>query len=94
MTRTVTAPDLRPLPRFTFAGRGCRDPRREPRRLAQALRIQPSAPSTATTSPVTTALSEADRPSARRSSTAGPAAGDDRPPLAPCDTVPGRGGHR
>lgn len=81
MTRTVSAPYLRPLPRFTFAGRGCRDPRREPRRLPQALRPQPSTPSTAPTSPVTTALSEAGRPSAGRSSTAGPAAGpDDRPP--------------
>ena len=32
MTRTVSAPHLRPIPRFTFAGRGCRDSRREPRR--------------------------------------------------------------
>ena len=31
MTRTVTGPVVRTLPRFTFAGRGCRDPRREPR---------------------------------------------------------------
>ena len=81
MTRTVSAPDLRPLPRFTFAGRGCRDSRREPRRLPQTLRLQPSAPFAATTSPVTSALSEAGRPSAGRSSTTTPAC-DDRPPPA------------
>jgi hypothetical protein len=36
MTRTVTGPAVRPLPRFTFAGRGCRDPRREPRTARRA----------------------------------------------------------
>jgi hypothetical protein len=37
MTRTFAgAPDLRPLPRFTFAGRGSRDSRREPRRPRRA----------------------------------------------------------
>ena len=78
MTPTVTGPDLRPLPRFTFAGRGCRDPRREPRSLPHSLRLQPPGPPTTMPSPV---LSEAGRPSAGRSSTTG-ATGhhDDRPP--------------
>jgi hypothetical protein len=31
MTPTVNGSDRRPMPRFTFAGRGCRDSRREPR---------------------------------------------------------------
>jgi hypothetical protein len=41
MTRTARAPHVRPLPRFTFAGRGCRDPRREPRRQPAVQRTAP-----------------------------------------------------
>ena len=78
MTPTVTGPALRPLPRFTFAGRGCRDPRREPRSLPHSLRLQPPCPPTTMPSPVP---SEPGRPSAGRSSTT-EATGhhDDRPP--------------
>ena len=94
MTRTVTGPELRPTPRFTFAGRGCRDSRREPRRLPQSLRLPSPAPSTAATSPVTAALSEAGRPPAVGSTTS--TAAVDRPPPAtlrygpvPCQTPTG-----
>ena len=89
MTPTVTGPDLRPLPRFTFAGRGCRDPRREPRRLPHSLQLQP--PGSPTTGPSTVALvSDAGRPSASRSSTTGPTGpNDDRPPPAALRYGPG-----
>ena len=40
MTRTVTGLYHRSMPRFVFAGRGCRDPRRETRRLPQSVRLQ------------------------------------------------------
>jgi hypothetical protein len=93
MTRTVSASNLRPLPRFTFAGRGCRDPRREPRRLPQSLRIQPPGSVTAAPSQVATALPEAARPSAVPSSateSTRPAAGNgDRPPPAALRYGPG-----
>ena len=93
MTPTVTGPDLRTLPRFTFAGRGCRDPRREPRRLPQSLRIQPPGSATATSSQVATALPEAGRRSAVPSSateSTRPAAGNgDRPPPAALRYGPG-----
>lgn len=82
MTPTVTGPDLRPLPRFTFAGRGCRDPRREPRSLPHSLRLQPPGSPTTMSSPIAIVLSsEAGRPSAGRFSTTGPTgSNDDRPP--------------
>ena len=86
MTRTITGPDMRPLPRFTFAGRGCRDPRREPRRRPEALRPRPAGattvtPSTAGSSPVAEALAPTtDRESGTRRSAATPAIRDDRPP--------------
>lgn len=84
MSHTVTGPDLRPLSRFTFAGRGCRDPRREPRSLPQSLRPHPPCSSTGTPSPVATLLLEAGRPSAGRPSPAGAtgATGDHPPPGA------------
>lgn len=83
MTPIVTGPDLRSLPRFTFAGRGCRDPRREPRRLPQSLRIQAPGQPTGTTAPVATDLPAAGNLPARRSTTSGPTGpDDDRPPPA------------
>jgi hypothetical protein len=93
MTPTVNGSDRRPMPRFTFAGRGCRDSRREPRSLPQSLRFQPPGPSTTTPSPVPTVRSDTGRPCATRSSTTRPTgANDDRPPpAAPCGTVPARG---
>ena len=95
MTRSVTRSDLLPLPRFTFAGRGCRDPRREPRRRPQALRLEPPGPSTVTPSPVSNVLSDAGRPAAGPSFTtgsSGPAAErDDRPPPAALRYGPARG---
>ena len=94
MTRTVGPPGLRPLPRFTFAGRGCRDSRREPRRLPEALRARPATGATVTapiagTSPVGEALAPAtERQSVARPSAAPRPDRDDRPPPAPCGTVP------
>jgi hypothetical protein len=85
MPRTVSTHDLRPMPRFTFAGRGCRDSRREPRRLPQAVLLHPSAGSgaapTLASPPVTSALSGAGRPSAGRAANV-TAAAEDRPPPA------------
>jgi hypothetical protein len=90
MTPTVTGPDLRALPRFTFAGRGCRDPRREARRLPQSLRLQPPCPPTTTPSPVATVVSGAGGASAGRSSTTGSTGpNDDRPPPAGLRYGPG-----
>jgi hypothetical protein len=100
MTRTLSAPDLRPLPRFTFAGRGCRDPRREPRRLPEALRTRPASAATvasqaAGSAPVAEALAPAaDRRSGTTRSTSTGAARDDHPPPAALRYGPGRGGHR
>ena len=67
MTRTLTGPDFRSMPRFTFAGRGCRDSRREPRRLPHSHRLQQPAPTTAP--PIAAAPSEPGRPPAGRPST-------------------------
>ena len=95
MTRTVSTPDLHPLPRFTFAGRGCRDSRREPRRLPKARRARPEGPVTATapttgSSPVTDALAPASgRQSGARPSGASGTARDDRPPQAALRYGPG-----
>ena len=52
MTRTARAPHVRPFPRFTFAGRGCRDPRREPRRQPAVQRAGPVPVGNATTGTV------------------------------------------
>lgn len=88
MTPAVPGPALRPLPRFTFAGRGCRDPRREPRRLPQPQRIPPPGQRSGTPPPVATARSAGGYPSA------GPASGrtdpdGDRPPPAALRYGPG-----
>ena len=103
MTRTVNAPpDLRPLPRFTFAGRGCRDPRREPRRrpgttltglgplTAPAASALPG-PAISTTS-AAPATSPSPSPAARKggatTACAGRAAPGDRPPPSTTDGEP------
>ncbi len=100
MTRTFSAPDLRPMPRFTFAGRGCRDPRREPRRLPESLRTRPAVAAsitaaTADTSPVAEALATATD---RQSGTGGTATTrgdrDDHPPPPALRYGPRRGGQR
>ena len=50
MTRSVPSrASVRTVARFTFAGRGSRDPRREPRRRPQPLQALP--PSATTTAP-------------------------------------------
>lgn len=98
MTSSAARTDVRHRPRFTFAGRGCRDPRREVRRLPQALRLRSPSPSTVTPSPVASRSAEAGRPSAGPSSTtgsSGPAANrDDRPPPAALRYGPARGSYR
>ena len=87
MTRSPLAlPDLHRLPRFTFAGRGCRDSRREPRRrpdLAMPRRGVPTAPPAAV---LVVALADAPGPSAARReptsalSSTGPGPAADPPP--------------
>ena len=84
MTPSVTAPSIRPFPRFTFAGRGCRDPRRELRRRPADLVARPtaaSAPSAGTiavlTEPSAGSAAEAD---AGAKSTTERVSATDRPP--------------
>ena len=83
MTRTVSAPHLRPMPRFTFAGRGCRDTRREPRRLPapllpRATTVMAAGPVATVAAPVAKALSRAAAQRPAGTGAARPAA--DRPP--------------
>jgi hypothetical protein len=99
MTRTASIPDLRRLPRFTFAGRGCRDPRREPRRRPVALLTRPA--------PALPAAPAAPTPVSPAAPTTPKPAAADRPPPAVLTSAPpvpgrkaglgyrpGRGGHR
>ena len=82
MTPSVTAPSLRPFPRFTFAGRGCRDPRREVRRHPAALLTRPTAAAAALEAIALTSEGSSrpaqsdDKPAV----TAARPAADDRPP--------------
>jgi hypothetical protein len=80
--------DLRPLPRFTFAGRGCRDPRREPRRRPDVATTRPGLLTAPPALPVASPV-DPPRPSAARReppcslSSTGRGAATDRPPPHP-----------
>lgn len=85
---TAAPPDLDRLPRFTFAGRGCRDARRERRRPAALSR--PAAPAPGAPGPSTLAASGGQRCGATTSGTArcgattsGTAGSGGTPPASP-----------
>jgi enoyl-CoA hydratase len=87
MTRSpFRPPEPHPLPRFTFARRGCRDSRREPRRLAAMAFSRPVPPATPTSAlHAEASVTEGGAGPALRRSGGG---AEDRPPAGGWGTVP------